>query len=143
MEESRREFIKKTCGLCAGVLGIASVLPLVQSCSSLLRLKTDAVGGEVSVPRSSFTAENNIVIVQVTSREFDIAVVQSGENSFKSFELQCTHQANSLVTTKSGFYCNAHGSYFSLEGKVQKPPALTNLREFPTVVTADEIKLKV
>ena len=139
MDTERREFIKKSCSLCASLIGIVALAPITQSCSPLLTIKTDVKQGGILVMRSNFTAENKIVLIKNTSFEFDIALVQLSQDEFKALEMKCSHQANSLVPTKNGFFCNAHGSSFTLEGKVKNPPATGNLKEYKVEITADTV----
>lgn len=143
MNEERRQFLKSTCGLCASLLGIGMVMPALQSCSSLMTIQTNVKTGGIDVPKVNFTPENQIVIIKNAPFEFDIAVVKLGEDNYKAFEMQCTHQANSLVPTKSGFYCNAHGSSFSLEGKVKNAPANRDLKQYPVEIASDKVTVKV
>ena len=131
MNPERRDFLKKACGTCAALLTLGAIVPTVQSCAPLMSIETDVKSGDVQVARMLFTAENKLVLIRNASSEFDIAVVQLGENHFKAFEMQCSHQANPLVATRTGFFCNAHGSSFTLDGQVKNPPATANLREYP------------
>jgi Rieske Fe-S protein len=139
MEPNRREFIKNACGMCASIVGLASIAAVAQSCSSMVTVQTNATSGKIAVPTSHFTAENNMVIIKNQAMEFDLVLVKLANETFKAFELQCTHQANPLVPTKTGFFCNAHGSSFSLDGKVKKEPALKDLREFKVEIESNQI----
>lgn len=141
MLENRRQFIKKTCGLCASIVGISMLVPALQGCSALQYVKPEIVQGKISFPISSFIEGSNLLIIQNNSLDYDIAVVRGENNSFRSFELKCTHQDNSLIATASGFHCNLHGSSFNLEGKVNNPPATSNLREYKTAVDSGIIQV--
>ncbi len=141
MDTNRRNFLKQSCGLCASLIGISLVVPAFQGCSPLITVKTNVSKGSIGIERSSFTEENKIVIIKNEAQEFDIAVVQLGTDVFKAFELQCTHQSNPVIPTKNGFFCNAHGSSFSFEGKVNKPPAQRNLNEYKLEISQDKINL--
>ena len=141
MSGTRREFIKKSCGLCASVVGISLLAPAFQSCSTLLYASPQIVDGKLSFPISSFVEGSQLVIVKNDSLEYDIAVVKGTDNSYRSFELKCTHQDNSLIATKTGFHCNLHGSSFQLNGKVNNPPAINNLKEFKTSIEAGIIQI--
>lgn len=141
MDTNRRNFLKQSCGLCASLIGVSLVVPALQGCSPLITVKTNVSKGSIGIERSSFTEENKIVIIKNEAQEFDIAVVQLGTDVFKAFELQCTHQSNPVIPTKNGFFCNAHGSSFSFEGKVNKPPAQRNLNEYKLEISQDKINL--
>ena len=141
MDTNRRNFLKQSCGLCASLIGVSLVVPALQGCSPLITVKTNVSKGSIGIERSSFTEEDKIVIIKNEAQEFDIAVVQLGTDVFKAFELQCTHQSNPVIPTKNGFFCNAHGSSFSFEGKVNKPPAQRNLNEYKLEISQDKINL--
>lgn len=139
MNPERRAFLKKACGTCAALLTLGAIVPAVQGCAPLMSIKTDVRAGDIQVARMLFTAENKLVLIRNASSEFDIAVVQLGENLFKAFEMQCSHQANPLVATRTGFFCNAHGSSFTLDGQVKNPPATANLREYSCRFDANSV----
>ena len=133
--------MKQTCGLCASMLGMAIVLPALQSCSSLLTIQASPEQGRISIDKSLFNEENRLAIIKNDNQEFDIALVNLSGEDFRAFELQCTHQSNPLVPTKTGFFCNAHGSAFSFDGKVKTPPAQNNLKEFKVELNANQITI--
>jgi len=137
MNSERRTFLKKACGTCAALLTLGAIVPAVQSCAPLMSIKTDVKSGDIQVAKLLFTEENKLVLIRNASSEFDIAVVQLGVDNYKAFEMQCSHQANPLVATRTGFFCNAHGSSFTLDGKVKNPPATGNLREYRVSLNAD------
>lgn len=143
MNNERREFIKSACSLCAAVVGIGAILPAVSACATLPNLSIEPAAGVIPVQRSLFTMENKLVIIQSKSREFDLVLVQQAADAFQAFELQCTHQPNPLIVTKTGFHCNAHGSAFSLDGSVKKSPALKSLKTFPVTITPDVVYITV
>ena len=121
------------------------MLSILQSCSPLTTLKLKPIDGNVSVPRDQFTKDNNIVIIKNFDHlDFDIAVIQYAEDTFKAFELQCTHQPNyALTATKEGFFCSAHGSLFDFNGQVKKAPAKKPMKEYPIEITNQIIKITI
>lgn len=143
MESNRRDFIKKACGLCAAVVGLGVALPALQSCSSFATVRTNVSSGNIAVPKSMFTPESQMVIIKNEAAAFDMVVVNLGNNVYKAMELQCTHQENPLIPTKNGFFCNAHGSAYTLEGKVKQEPALTDMKSFPLKVEGDQLIITV
>ncbi len=139
----RRDFIRQACGLCASVLGIAALLPAVSACSPLKTITGQVNQGMIDVLLSNFTPESNMVIVRNNDFDFDLAVVKFPDGNYKAFQLQCTHRANPLVVTKTGFFCNLHGSRYALDGTVTQAPATSNLREYNFQVSADKISIKI
>jgi Rieske Fe-S protein len=139
----RRTFLKQSCGLCASILGIGLVLPALNSCASIATIDANLSHGTIDIPLQNFAADNNLVLVKNKALEFDIAIVKLGEGDFKAFKLECSHQSNPLIPTKSGFFCNAHGSSFSFEGKAMKAPAQNPLQEFKLELNGDHLVLRV
>lgn len=137
--QNRREFIKQSCTLCLGVLGAGVLSTQLTSCSPLPIYKTASTEKVITVPLNSFNQEVSLLIVRDTNLQFDIALIKKTETDYNALELKCTHQANSLTATKTGFLCAAHGSTFDLEGKVTKEPALVPLKKYKTQLTSTSI----
>ena len=130
--KNRRDFIKQSCNLCLGIVGIGALVTQVSSCAPLPVYKTITANGTMSVPVASFTENNAIVIVRNPDLQYDIALIKKTATDYTALQLQCTHQANSLTATKTAFICPSHGSTFDLEGKVMKEPALLPLKKYKT-----------
>lgn len=140
----RRDFIRQTCRLCAATVGLAAVLPAISSCAPLQMVTAEVkAGGIIEVPLSSFAPDNPLVLVRNASLEYEIALVRYSDQSYKAFEMKCTHRDNPLVATKSGFFCNLHGSSFDMNGKVVKSPATDNLKEYNLQVSNPLILIKI
>jgi Rieske Fe-S protein len=140
----RRDFIKQTCRLCAATVGLAAVLPAVSSCAPLQTITAEVKpGGIIEVPLTSFASDNPLVVVSNASLEYEIAVFKYKDQTYKAFEMKCTHRDNPLVATKSGFFCNLHGSSFDTNGKVVKSPATANLKNYDLQVSDTLILIKI
>lgn len=142
MNSDRRDFLKDTCKLCASIVGISLVLPALEGCAPLHYFSTPVTNGVINVPTSSFVEETNMVIVKDKSLNYQVAVIKQKDNTFRAFELKCTHQDNALIATKSSFVCSLHGSAYDLNGKVTNTPASKNLREFPLSVNNEIINIQ-
>lgn len=142
MNSDRRDFLKDTCKLCASIVGISLVLPALEGCAPLQYYNTAVTNGILNVPISSFVEDTNMVIVKDKSLNYQVAVIKQKDNSFRAFELKCTHQDNSLIATKSSFVCSLHGSTFDLNGKVINTPASSNLKEYPLTISNEIITIK-
>ena len=120
--------------MCGALVGIGIVLPSLSSCSTLASIQTNITSGTVAVPKEKFTPESKVVLIKNAAAEFDIAVIEISPETYKAFYMECSHESTGLVATKSGFFCNAHGSSFTLEGKVKTPPATKDLKALPVLV---------
>ncbi len=143
MDANRRDFIKKSCALCASLIGVSIILPALNSCSTLQTVNLLPEKNSFTLAKNAFIGADKIVIIQSNSLDFSIAVVKNSETEYKAFDMQCTHLANPLIATKSGFFCNAHGSAFTLEGKPKNPPASFNLKEFAIEQNEEVLIIKV
>lgn len=145
MSVNRRDFLKKSCLACASIAGIGVLSSVLQSCSSLISLKTYPENGVVKLNKSKFTEENHVVILKnFDMLNFDIAVVKFDDNTYKAIEMQCTHvPGNHLIATNSGFHCNTHGSAFNLKGEVTHEPASRELKEYPLEISSETIIIHI
>lgn len=141
MSLPRREFIKQACGFCAALAGVGAFLPLVASCSPLQTLNANFSDNQIAVSINDFAANSSLLIITHEDLDFDIALVKSADQQYRAFKLECTHRSNPLVATKSGFFCSAHGSQFSLDGVVTQAPASQNLKEFQVQVSKEKITI--
>lgn len=136
--QSRRDFIKQSCAVCMGIVGLGAIATQLSSCAPLPVYKGMVDNGSIAVPLTSFTEKNNIVIVRSEKLDFDIAVVKTGE-AYNAFLMKCTHQDNPVTATKTGFYCPSHGSAFDLAGNVTQEPALRPLKRYSTQVNTSSV----
>ena len=125
--------------MCGALVGIGIVLPSLSSCSTLASIQTNITSGTVAVPKEKFTPESKVVLIKNAAAEFDIAVIEISPETYKAFYMECSHESTGLVATKSGFFCNAHGSSFTLEGKVKTSPATKDLKALPVLVESNEV----
>ncbi len=125
--------------MCGALVGIGYALPSLTSCSALTSVQTNIKSGTIAISKDKFTPENKVVLIKNAAAEFDIAVVQLGTEAYKAFYMECSHESTGLTATKTGFFCNAHGSSFTLEGKVKTPPATKDLKELPLLVELTEV----
>lgn len=143
MSVERRDFLKQACGLCASLVGIAAVLPALSACTPLKTITSEINQGTVIVSPKDFAGENNLVIIRNQSLEYDLALVKYPNGVYRAFQLQCTHRANPLVATNTGFFCNLHGSRYALDGSVTQSPATTSLKEYDVQASTEKITIKI
>ena len=139
--QSRRNFIKQSCSMCASIAGMGILASQFSGCAPLPMCKGDICKGVISVPLSSFTDKNKIVIVRNKQLEFDILLVKQTEDIYYALLMKCTHQENPLTANPSGLFCSTHGSTFDLHGNVTKEPALNPLKKFKTKVNNSSIEI--
>lgn len=135
----RRDFIKKSCLGCAGILGASSLLSMLSACSPLPVLKLNSTENQIRVPQTSFTEGQNLLVVKNSNVEFDILLVKKKDNTYHALYMQCTHESQPLSATKSGLFCPSHGSAFNLDGEVTVQPATKPLKKFRTETETDQI----
>jgi len=59
------------------------------------------------------------------------AIVRTGPNRYKAINLRCTHQGVPVARQGEEWMCPAHGSVFSLEGALERGPAMRPLASVP------------
>ena len=50
----------------------------------------------------------------------------------------CTHKRGRLTPVRDGFYCKVHGSAFTFDGKVTRPPAKVDLARYAISLDANK-----
>ncbi len=137
--QNRRTFIKQSCGLCLGAVGLGMLATQLAGCAPLPIYKSDGDKNNITVPFTAFTEKSNMVIVRKPNQEFDILLIKRADGGYQAMLMKCTHQDNPLTVNQSGLFCSAHGSTFDLNGEVTKEPALQPLRKFKTEVNGSSI----
>src|SRR5688572_13387788 len=108
----RRKFIKLSCAHCIGTAFYATFVASLSSCSSSLPVvRAQNEQQQLKVPEASFNA-GNMIIVRHKQLEYDVLLIKNSEQHYTALQMKCTHQDNSLVATKNGLFCTAHGSSF-------------------------------
>ncbi|MEN9698868.1 MAG: hypothetical protein RLZZ301_66 [Bacteroidota bacterium] len=130
----RREFIKNTCVLCGALVGIGVLNTSLSGCAPLPVFNLPQATGTIQIEATQISAESPVLLLKHPEFEYDIALVRLSAQHYKALKLECTHQPNPLVPTKTGFQCSVHGSSFALNGQVTQAPALRPLKQFPIEV---------
>lgn len=137
----RRDFIKSTCIACASVSGLGAISSLLSGCTPLASLKTSSVNNMISIPESSFIANQTILLVKNSQSDYDILLVKKKDNTYNALYMQCSHENQPLTATKSGLFCASHGSAFDLEGNVTVQPATKALKRYKTITENNSITI--
>jgi cytochrome b6-f complex iron-sulfur subunit len=140
---SRRDFLKKSCGLCVALGGIAVVSALLESCSTIPMIKASATNKKVVVPIKTFAADKPYVLVRVASLENDILLVKKTDGTFTGLYMQCTHQSQPLTVSGTSLHCSAHGSSFDLDGNVTHEPAIAPLKKYPAAQEGESVIIQL
>ena len=83
-------------------------------------------------------AANKLNIIQHSSLAFNILLVKT-DSGYTALQMQCSHQNQPLIATKTGLFCNAHGSSFNLLGKAMREPAIKPLKTYETSILNHQI----
>ena len=138
----RRNFIRSSCTLCVGAIGIGFIASELAGCAAMPIYKATAEQDMIKIPLSSFK-ESKILVVRNNQLEFDILLVKKSETDVNALLMKCTHQDNPLTATNSGMFCSAHGSSFDLQGNVTREPALKALKKFKTEINNQVITIYI
>lgn len=133
----RRDFLKKSCGVCAAVAGLSVTATALQSCSGIPAATGKSVQNKITVPLSAF-GESNLLMIR-TSLPFDILLVKKGTDKIIALYMCCSHQENPLAFTKKGLNCPSHGSRFDFNGNAVLAPATAPLKQFATTIENNQM----
>ena len=147
MIENRREFIRKSCILCAGLSTSAIVISGCEATHYIAGTLSDA---DLVVPISEFNSEKkgnqqkrSFIIIQNEKLEFPIYVFRFSDTQYSAIWMKCAHQGAELQASGDHLYCPSHGSEYNNLGEVKQGPAETNLRTFPVSVKDDSILINL
>ena len=143
----RKQFLK-TCGF--GCLAGASLLTLLQSCSTSQALNKDISGSDILVPITDFEFRNSekttyrkYIVIQNEILKNPICVYRFSETEYSALLMKCTHQGAGLEVFGDKLQCPAHGSEFSNKGVVENGPANADLRRFPVRIENNILKISL
>ena len=138
---SRRDFVKRSCLTCMGLISTGS---LWSSCSSALPVfRAVTKGNDIHIDRTEFSrSRDSMMIIRSQELENDILLLKD-EEGFRALNMKCTHEGIPLTPTKDKLYCNAHGSVFDMKGRVLAEPALKPLEQFETSVNEQLIVIHI
>lgn len=143
----RRDFIKSSGTICAGVIGLSWLL---EACSSQKYISNPKVeNNRVTISKSDFVVmkkdkriEQKFIVIK-TFLEYPIALYKINENEYQALYLQCTHQGCELNPHETMMVCPCHGAEFSTTGSVSQGPAEKNLRTFITSTDQENIYIQL
>jgi nitrite reductase/ring-hydroxylating ferredoxin subunit len=140
----RRTFIEQSCFACmATIAGVTLLESCASSKSAVASPSFIIADGIVTLPSGSFSQQNYQVIKSSQLSE-QVLVVKQPDNSYKAFEMKCTHKGAGLkVENDTELKCNLHGSKFSFDGQVLNGPAKGTLKSYEVEVAGTDIKIKV
>lgn len=123
---SRRDFLSTT--------SLAAMGAILAACGS--ESSTAPVNVNLTVTPASFAALNAVGgIAQVSSTGTPVAVVRSGNASYRAFSMVCPHQGTTIGINSTGFRCPNHGATFNANGAWVGGEPTSGLREL--TVTAN------
>lgn len=136
----RRIFIRNIgCSSCL-LLGGGVAISFFEGCGSVKPFAViDAKIKDYKIPLTSFETVPYLLIQRKTQESEDILVVKKGETEFLALIMRCTHKGVGLVPKGNALVCPAHGSKFSLEGKVEEGPAKESLSIYDTRIEGSEL----
>jgi Rieske Fe-S protein len=139
----RRDFIKNCTILCAGSIGLSA---LMQSCGTIHYATSSLDSNKIKISKTEFVNAKNIkrkfIVVRSEKLQFPICVYNI-DNKYSAVYMQCTHQGCELHPNKTSLVCPCHGSEFSIDGKVQNPPADKDLKQFKIITDNENIYIEL
>lgn len=140
--KTRRNFIKETgilsAGICCG-LGVASFL---NSCTNIKYVQATVENKRLFISKSEF-AESTFVVVRYEKLPAPIYLNKENDGSYRALLMLCTHKECTLKPTGNFLTCPCHGSEFSNTGRVLKSPAEENLRAYQVSIDEENIYIQL
>ncbi len=147
MIANRREFIKKTCLLYAGLTTSALGLSGCQATHYATGTFSDT---DLVLPASEFNykkkdqqLKRSYIIIQNEKLEFPIYLYRFSDTKYSALWMKCAHQGAEVQASGDHLYCPSHGSEYDNSGTVTQGPAENNLRTFPVSVKGDTIMINL
>lgn len=130
----RKDFIKQCGKLCMGAVFMGSLL---ESCTANYYATASVNNQIISFKKSEFieikdgvSKPRKYVLIRTEKTPFPICVYQLNENTYSALLMECSHKSCELNPHGDYLICPCHGSEFNNVGKVQNPPAETDLHTF-------------
>lgn len=130
----RIDFIKNCGKLCLGGIMLGGVL---QSCTTNYYAITNTKDNLITLKKTEFvelkdgkSKPRKYVLVRSEKLNFPICIYKLNENTYSALFMECSHKSCELNPHGDYLICPCHGSEFNNLGKVQNPPAETDLHTF-------------
>ncbi len=130
----RKEFIHHCGKICLGGFLMGGLL---ESCAGNYYATSSFSNNQITLKKSEFIDSSNnkskprkYVLVKSEKLNFPISIYKINENTYSALYMECTHNSCELNPHGDFLICPCHGSEFSNTGKVQNPPAESDLRTF-------------
>ena len=140
---NRKEFIKRSCGICVALGSGYLLSSAVAACKTPLGVvKTSAKNKEILIALTEFE-KSDFKLVRVSNYDYDLAVQKLADGSYETLVLKCTHAGQPLTKTGSTYYCTLHGSQFGHDGKVLKGPAEQNMTKLKSTILIEHLCIHI
>ena len=110
---------------------------LLESCAGNYYATSSFSNNQITLTKSEFIDSSNnkskprkYVLVKSEKLNFPISIYKINENTYSALYMECTHNSFELNPHGDFLICPCHGIEFSNTGKVQNPPAESDLRTF-------------
>jgi Rieske Fe-S protein len=137
---SRRSAI---CGVVLASLGLAMDFApdAAQAATGITTLKNGKL--QITLAANKALAKVGGAVIIGLSDGSEMAVVRTapGVNGFSALSLTCPHNQATVMQQGKDWICPAHGSEFSLSGKVLRGPARQALGAYPLAATAKTLTI--
>jgi cytochrome b6-f complex iron-sulfur subunit len=135
----RKEFLS-TVGKGAAIAGLAYCVGCSANNNSDGPTAPTNVDMTIDLSQSANAALNTVGGSIVTNR---IIIGRVNSNTFIAVSAECTHQGTIIQfqLNNNRFYCNNHGSTFSLEGSVTNGPASRPLTKYNTSLNGNTLRV--
>lgn len=126
------------CGVALVAVGLATDFNLegAQAATGITTLKNGKLQVSLAANKVLSKVGGSVILGLNDGSELAIVRTAAGTNGFAALNLTCPHNGVTVMQQGSDWICPAHGSEFTLAGKLLRGPARQGLSTYPLAATA-------
>ncbi len=126
------------CGVVLASLGLAMDFApdAAQAAAGISTLKNGKLQIALAQNKVLSKIGGSVIVGLSDGSELAVVRVASGVNGFAALSLTCPHNGATVMQQGNDWICPAHGSEFTLSGKLLRGPARQALSAYPLATTA-------
>ncbi len=142
----RKDFIKQCGKLCLGGFIAAEWL---SACNPVYYATPIAENNQFVLKKSEFREQGDkiryrkYVLIRSERLPFPVCVYRIDDEHYTALYMECSHKSCELTPHGDYLICPCHGSEFSKYGRVQNPPAETDLQTFKIKQDNENIYIQI
>jgi len=131
------------CGVVLASLGLAMDFGTdsAQAAAGITTTKSGKLQITLAANKALAKVGGTVIVGLNDGSELAVVRVASGVKGFVALSLTCPHNQATVMQQGNDWICPAHGSEFSLSGKLLRGPARSGLPTYPLTATAKTLTI--